>query len=286
MRYEKPLPGNPNELAIRQHVIPVRTLERFADDNGCVQVRSAKTTKALTLRPTNKFFTLARVWDQRAETGWMKQIEDCFQTLADNILSGRLEFIVDDDAWTVAHYYSLWYWRSRQMPQIETEFQAKGLTGTSLTLEEEERLEKNHVMFMRAGGRMPSRFLTGISLQVRVDQYAHQIKDWTWGVIQAQAGEFLMPDVPSHGFVPLTPKVVLAANHPNGTILKSNLKKINTVFLAYIWQYFVARNIITAMAGISNHDVLKAVKVRDARIAAGEVPQGPISAAADHSRSA
>jgi hypothetical protein len=271
MKYEKPLPGNPNKLTIRQHVIPVRSLERFADGDGCVQVRSVKTSNILTLRPTNEFFTLARVWDQRAETGWMKRIEDSFQTLADNILSGRIEFIAGDHAWTVAHFFSLWYWRSRQAPQLETEFRFNGLTGSNLTLEEEERLEKNHVMFTRADGRMPSRFLTGIRLQVRVDQYAHQIKDWTWGVIQAQAGEFLMPDVPSHGFVPLTPKAVLAANHPNGTVLKSNLKKINTSFLAYTWQYFVARNIVTAMAGISGHDILKAVKVRDAQIASGEV---------------
>lgn len=141
-------------------------------------------------------------------------------------------------------------------------------------------------MFTRAGGRMPTRFLTGNRLQVRVDQYAHQIKDWTWGVIQAQAGEFLMPDVPSHGFVPLTPKVVLAANRPNGTVLKSNLKEINTTSLAYTWQYFVARNIATAMAGISGSDIRKAVKARDARIASGEVPQGPIAAAADDLRPA
>lgn len=280
MKYEKPLPGNPNRLTIRQHVIPVRSLERFAGDDGCVQVRSVKASNILTLRPANEFFTLARVWDQRAEAGWMKQIEDRFQALADNILSGRFEFIVDDHAWTVAHFFSLWYWRSRQAPQTETEFRFEGLTGTNLTLEEEERLEKKHVLFTRAGGRAPSRFLTGIRLQGRVDQYAHQIKGWTWGVIQAQAGEFLMPDVPSHGFVPLTPKVALAANHPNCTVLKSNLKEINIAFLAYTWRYFVARNIETAMAGISGHDILKAVKVRDARIASGNGPPE-----ADRSRS-
>jgi hypothetical protein len=163
-------------------------------------------------------------------------------------------------------------------------------------------------MFTRTGGRTPSRFLTGIRLQVRVDQYAHQIKDWTWGVIQVRDGEFIMPDVPCDGFVPLTTQVVFAAKtladreHEQTKVeqeihgarlegqdlpkneketLKSNLKEINTSFLAYTWRYFLARNIATAMAGISGRDILKAIEVRDARIASGEVFQGPIAAAAD-----
>lgn len=112
---------------------------------------------------------------------------------------------------------------------------------------------------------------------MRVDQYPHQVwKDWTWGVIQAAAGEFLMPDVPHHPFIPLTPKVLLAANQHNGTILEPNLVAINIAFLAYTWTFFIARNIQTAMAGITDRAILKAVKERDARIAAGELLDGPI----------
>ncbi|WP_039853324.1 hypothetical protein [Magnetospirillum fulvum] len=281
MKYEKCSKDNPNKLTIKQHVIPVESLKRFAGDDGCVQVRWAKENKILTLKPKNEFFILSRVWDERSESGWMKRIEDRFQDMAENVLSGQIEFIAGDHAWTLAQYFSLLYWRSRQKRQIKTEIQINDLSGTHLTLEEEERLEKNHYIFMRQDGRISSRFLTGLHLQVRVDQYALQIKDWTWGVIQAQAGEFLMPDVLSHNVVPLTPKVVLAANHPNGTVGKTNLKKINTAFLVYSWNYFVARNIATAMAGISHKEILKAAKVRDMRIASGEILQGPLPAAAD-----
>ncbi len=279
MKYEKTQPGNPLQLTVRQHVISAKSLERFAGEEGCVEVRTVRSPKVLLLRPENPIFTLPRAWDQRAEVGWMKRIEDRFQALVDDILCGKVEHITGDDTWKVTHYFSLWYWRSRQQPPEEMEYQFAGVTGERLTLEQEERFEKQHVMFTRAGGRTPTRFLTGIQLQVRVDQYAHLVlKDWTWGVIQAQAGEFLMPDVPHHGFAPLAPNVLLAANHPNGTVLKSNLMQINIAFLAYSWSYFVARNIRMALAGITDQAILKAVKERDSRIAAGELLHGPVPA--------
>ncbi len=210
----------------------------------------------------------------------MKQIEDRFQALADDVLAGRIEHITGDDGWTITHYFSLWYFRSRQEPPREPDVQFAGITGEQLSQDQEERFEKMHVMFAREGGRMPTRFLNGIQLQTRVDQYAHQVlKSWTWGVIQAKSGEFVLPDVPHHGFIPLTPKVLLAANHPNGTILKSNLIEINVSSLAYTWAYFVARNVQTALAGVTNSAIAKAVKLRDAKLASGELVDGPIPSA-------
>ena len=277
MKFEKPQPGNPNGLAIRQHVIPARSIQRFAGADGCVQVHSDRSPDLLRLKPNSDFFTVARIWDQRAEVLWMKQIEDRFQALVDDLLTGRVEFIDDEQAWAVNLFFSLWYWRSRQEKPTNPEVQLNGMTGNSFSLEEEERLEKAHVIFTREGGRVPSRFITSVQLQSRVIQYARQIEDWTWGVIQAQAGEFLMPDVPSHGLLPITPKIVLAANHPNGTVLQSNLREINIAFLAYTWRYFLARDIATAMEGISEKDIIEAARVRDARIASGEALQGPTS---------
>lgn len=278
MKCEKTQPGNPHELSVNQHVIPACSLARFADADGFVQVKSVKAAEILRLRPDNRFFTLRRVWDQRAEAGWMKKIEDRFQALVEDVLIGKVEFITGDDAWTVTHYFSLWYWRSRVQPPDETEQQFAGLTGETLTRDQEEHFEKMNVMFVRAGGRMPARFLTGIQLQTRVDQYAHQlVTGWDWGVIQAQEGEFLMPDVPHHTMLPIAPKVLFAAHNPNGTIVKSNVLAINTGFVAYTWSYFIARDIAVAMDGITDRDIQREVIERDRRMAAGEL-HGPISA--------
>jgi len=281
MNYEKPQRHNPNELTIRQHVIPARSLKRFSNLNGFVQVSLEGGNKTLSLKPSNDFFTLARVWDQRAESGWMKKIEDQFQPLADDILSGRLESIVGEQIRTVAYFFSLWHWRSRQAAQIAQDVQLHNAGGASLTKDEEEKLEKRHILFSRSGGRMPARFLTGLQLQKFTDQYTHQIKDWTWGIIHAPYGEFLMPDVPSHNILPISPKVVIAANHSNGIIRKENLKNINISLMVYTWNYFVARDVKTAVAGISKGDLRRAVKMRDTQLARGERPHGPIAAAGD-----
>jgi hypothetical protein len=90
-----------------------------------------------------------------------------------------------------------------------------------------------------------------------------------WGVIQAPEGEFIMPDVPAHDLMPITPTVLLAANHPSGIITMSNLITINTEFLAYTRRYFFGRDLKIALAGVTEAAIQKAVMERDRKIAAG-----------------
>jgi hypothetical protein len=264
----KTQPGNPHNLTLRQHVISKRSIARFAGPEGHVEARRAeKLTKTIRVKPDNGLFCALRLWDERAERGWMKQIEDAFQRLVEQVLSGEIEHIDRDRAQAVTRMYSLWYWRLRQEPPEEPDIQFNGVTGEDLPPDQQERYEKMGVLFLRPGGKMPARHMTGFQLQMKVDQYAHQLREWQWGVIQTRFGEFLMPDVPSHGMIPIEPKVMLAANHSNGTIRKPNLIEINVAFLAHTRRYFFARNLQTALAGVTTKDTMKAVKARDARLA-------------------
>ena len=76
MKYEKTQKGNPYQLTVCQHTFPAASIARFADTTGCVEVYLIKQNKVVRLKPDDKLFCAKRVWDQRAESGFMKEIED------------------------------------------------------------------------------------------------------------------------------------------------------------------------------------------------------------------
>jgi len=89
MKYPAPLPGNPRQFTIDQHVFPTESLNRFADKEGFLKVRRTGQGHTFRLRPTDGMFCAKRAWDERSEKHLMKQIEGRFQQIADSVLSGR-----------------------------------------------------------------------------------------------------------------------------------------------------------------------------------------------------
>jgi len=64
-----------------------------------------------------------------------------------------------------------------------------------------------------------------------------------WGVISTQSGEFIVPDVPSLGIIPLTPSLALVQSAPDGTITERNLAEINLAMRTLSQDYFFARDL-------------------------------------------
>jgi hypothetical protein len=238
MKFEKPQPGNPHKLTVKQHVIPLRTIERFAASDGMVEVSIGTGHQVKRLSPDAGIFWTRRAWDQHAERGYMKQIEDRFQPLVDRIVSGELTEIPEESLHDVNQFFSLWYHRSRIQPVDEIETQLNNVTGEMLTKDEQEILESKGVMFVREGGKIATRHITGLQIQARIIANNRDYGARRWGIIHASEGEVVMPDVPAHDLLPITPTILLAANHPSGLITRSNLIEINTEFLAYTRRYF------------------------------------------------
>lgn len=268
-KYEKPQAGNPHQLVIRQHVIPVRTIQRFAGTDGLVETQIARLQKTLRLKPTDEIFVARRAWDEKAERGYMKAIEDEYQPIADGVVSGEIEKISEEQTGAVNRFYALWHCRSRVEPTDEIETELNGVTGETFSKDQQERFEKQGVLFVRAGGKMATRHFTSLQLQREIDHYATHIENWRWGIIRTPRGEFVMPDVPSHGLMPIAPRVMLVANQESGLITKVNLTRINVAFLAYTRNYFFGRSLQTALAGVTLKDVMRAVKKRDQEMTLG-----------------
>ena len=78
---------NPQGLTQNQHIFPKRSIERFCDNRGFVQVRSGD--KQFPSTPKNDLFCANRLWNQQAENGFPKHVEDVFQAVADAIIEAK-----------------------------------------------------------------------------------------------------------------------------------------------------------------------------------------------------
>jgi hypothetical protein len=243
-RGEKTRPRNPNRLTVDQHVFPTKSIARFAGPDGRVAVQLLNPKKDVRAKPNSSIFCANRSWDQKAETGFMKQIEDMFQVAVAPIVAGTVGSVAAEARPAIDRMYALWYWRARYRDLESQEVDLKGIVGSELTLEQEENLESNGYMFARRGGTMPARQLNGVMLMIRTNHYADQLTTAVprWSVIVAQAGEFIVPDMPWHGLLPLTPQLALINAPIDGVTTEANLAEFNSAMRAGSQDYFFARD--------------------------------------------
>ena len=173
----------------------------------------------------------------------MQRIEGAFQDLAAKIIDGRVSTIGAEEKRIADEFFALWYMRSRHRTLAAQEIQAIGITGGGFSKDQEEILERSGVLFARAGGKFPARQLNGLGLRMRTYHYARNSLSVTrWGIIQAPHGEFVVPDVPLHSIIPLTPTQCLASPAADGMITQQNLAEINRNLIAASQAYFFAQD--------------------------------------------
>jgi hypothetical protein len=244
-KIEKTRPRNPNRLTVNQHVFPSKSIERFTGKGKRVAVYDLHRNEVFRARPGNPVFLAFRAWDQRAESGYMKRIEDELQNIVAPIVDGKAQSIAPEAKASIDRMYALWHTRSRQREIESQETQLNVAPGNDYTKEQEENLEKNGYMFVRKGGGIPARQLNGIELEMRANDLALDLAGRVprWGVISTQSGEFIVPDVPSHGIIPVTPCLALVQSAPDGMITERNLAEINLAMRTLSQDYFFARDL-------------------------------------------
>lgn len=250
-RSEKPQRGNPHELVRRQHVFPAKSIERFARDGG-VDLLDLKRSKVRRAGTTDIMFCADRAWNHGAETGWMKKIEDAFQSLVeDRLVVGGYAFTEAENE-VVAEFFGLWRARARFRHLPKQTVKHEGILGVrhEFTADELEKLEKNNISAFRADGSLAMRDVTAPLIRLDVDR----TRDWCvgrqWGVFTAKSGEFCVPDVPSDGIIPLTPAVVLALDNDSDAISESEVGGINRALQSSAQDYLFARS-LAACPGLS-----------------------------------
>ncbi|WP_176086922.1 hypothetical protein [Martelella sp. HB161492] len=241
---EKTRPKNPNKLTILQHVYPTKSIARLINEDGKVEVLDLLRGRSRRAKPSDPIFCARRAWDQRAESGYMREIEEQFQEIAERTIANQCGITEATDKRSVERFFALWYMRSRYNQLKDQEFQLNGVAGDQLTLEQEENLERDHYLFIRSGGRIPARQLNGIWLQQSIDQYAKELEAVKrWGLIRPLSGEIIIPDLPRQLAIPLQPDLFLFGDAPDGLILRENLAEINRFAAAGSRYYYLARRL-------------------------------------------
>jgi len=238
----KPQPGNPYGLALWQHVFPSKSIERFAGSDGSVAVRRRRTKRQFRLAPEDRFFCAQRAWDQRAEAGYMRRIEDAFQNVADQIIGG-LRTLDCEQSRIVTKFFALWYLRFEQRHRPTPDHFINGITPEHLSRDQEEMLESNWITFVGAGQAIPGRCVAGSQIQINIDQIDAQFKGRRWGVLTASDGEFFVPDTFARmTIVPVTPTICLVWTRQDEIISRKEVSEFNSIARHSAWDYYFARD--------------------------------------------
>jgi hypothetical protein len=231
-RGERTQKGNPHRLTREQHVIPVATLRRFAQSDGRVEVH-LRDGRIVKLPVDNQLFCVERLWDQRAEAGYMKKIEDEFQALVDGLEAGRSGPLATEEHRCITRFWGLWHWRNHFIDSPLEDTQLKGIVGESLTLDKKEILESRWYAFAVGDGKIPARMMTGLQIQVAIDRYEMVNGGKCWGVLRSLVLPLVIGDRPGNLMsLPASPRLLLAADNSDGELTQYEAFRANRAALS------------------------------------------------------
>lgn len=246
MKYEKPQKGNPHQLTVKQHCFPTASITRFANSDGRVEVKLIKQDKKIKLRPEDQLFCAMRTWDQRAESGFMKEIEDQYQELAESILQGKVETIKPEEQSVITDMFGIWNirWHRNQTPVDDQKIDEVIDVAVRYTKDKQEQLEKNDITVITPDFILPGRSLNGANIQQNLFMFQKQMVDAHWGILRASKGKFIVSDNCSNArILPLSPEICLYSQSMDETINEEELKEINRIAINGSKNYYFARNI-------------------------------------------
>lgn len=247
MKYKKTQKGNPHKLTVQQHCFPRRSITRFADSSGTVQVHVIKAKKTVSLMSEDSIFCARRTWDERAESGFMKEIEDAYQDFADEIANGNVMRRLTHKEWQiVTDMYSLWNtrWHRKNKPIVDQKISGVLDPTRNVSMDEQEFLEKYHITPIRPDASIDGRHLAGVKIQQNIDPVREKMTSVHWGILKSRLCEFVVPDNSSSRiFLPVTPEICLANTQGYHTVVAAEVSRINAESMRSSSEYYFARDL-------------------------------------------
>jgi hypothetical protein len=231
-RGERTQKGNPYRLTREQHVIPVATLKRFASPDGRVEVH-LRDGRIFKRKVDDQIFCVERQWDQRAEAGYMKGIEDDFQRIVSDIEAGRTTPLSIEEHIFITRFWLLWKWRNHFIDSPLEDVQLNGIVGEQLSLDQKEILESKGAIFAVDEGKVPARMMTGMRIQMGIDHGEMTLGEKRWGILRSPSLPLLIGDRPGIFMsIPASPRLLLAGDNPDGILTASETVRANRFALA------------------------------------------------------
>jgi len=239
LAFEKPEKGNPHNFVIKQHIHTAHSISKFYSNDKKVDVFFINSGKTERKHKREKTFYTKRNWDQKAETGLMADIEKDYHEEINNIKPYNSR-----NHHAISKYYLLWRIRHDfHMSRID-DVTLNGISGSGLTKEQEEILENKGAMYVREGGVVPSRFITGIQVLIQIDQQWPKVESLKWGLLTASSGEFIVSDCYKEiTFLPISPTLAFSAGQEDMKISKQSVINTNIQSVKQASEYYFARDL-------------------------------------------
>ena len=213
MKYRKPQKGNPKQLTVNQHYFPKKSIERFANLSGRVQVYLISESKFVPLKANDPIFCARRAWDERCETSLKREVEDPFQELADRIADGSVKRRLKiSEQQIVSKMYALWNIRWHWSKQPIADQELKGVEGVAVkySIDQQELLEKSHITPIKPDASISGHHFTGMQITSNLIASNKILEDRAWGILKCRGGQLIVPDNSSKKqYLPVTPEICL-----------------------------------------------------------------------------
>ena len=246
-KFEKTQRGNPHQLTIKQHCFPKKSIERFANSDGRVHVHLIGYDKTEFLKPDEYIFCARRTWDQRAETGYMREIEDRYQELADKIAASEIVRQLNPrEKNVVTDMYILWNCRWHWNKAPINDQKIKGALGVTheYSEDEQELLEKEGIGVIKPDLSISGRHLTGFKIQQNIFNERKHMRGCSWGILNSREAEFIVPDNPAHRIMlPVTPNVCLINEESYQFASEHKVAEMNDLTMESSEKYYFARSL-------------------------------------------
>lgn len=239
MPFENTQKGNPHQFVIQQHFHTAHCIGKFNDTDDKVEVKSLKTGKIEKVGKRSKIFCAQRSWDEKAERGLMADMESAFHKEINNIKPFDKR-----NHHAISQYFLLWRIRHYFCYTPLEDMTLNGVSGSSLTKEQEEILESKWAIFVHDDGKVPARFMTGLQILKQLDQQWSGVASLKWGLLEAREAEFIVADCYQDlTFMPISPKLAFCAGYDDLVIDKSSVANINKQSIEKSSNFYFARNL-------------------------------------------
>lgn len=238
MSFEKPVKGNPHQFVINQHIHTAFSIGKFHDSDEKLDVYIKETNEKKRKHKRSSVFCAKRNWDQKAEVGLMADIEKSFHDEINNIKPFDLR-----NHSAISECFILWMIRHNFHISRMKYVVLNGISGSGLT-KEEEVLESKGALFVRDGGLVPARFMTGIQVLMQLDQQHSGVKDLKWGLLKANDGEFIVADCYKDlTFIPISPNLAFCAGYQDMEINRASVANANKQSIEKASEFYFARDL-------------------------------------------
>ncbi|MGI2107736.1 hypothetical protein ACRN9A_21715 [Shewanella frigidimarina] len=239
MAFEKPAEGNPHKFVIKQHFHTAHSIAKFHDTDCKLDVFIKDSGEALRRHSRSSIFCARRNWDEKSEKGLMANIEQLFHQEINEIKPFELR-----NHSAISEYFMLWKIRYDFHISRMDDAVLNGISGSGLTKEQEEILESKGYSFVRDGGVVPARFMTGIQVLRQLDMNRPGMQNMKWGLLKAKEGEFIVADSYNDlAFMPISPILAFCAGSQDMQIDKADVTNANRQSIEKSREFYFARDL-------------------------------------------